>query len=528
MNYHCFYHLFLAANRLLETIMRPYLNCILVLFLIGSGISCRKNFEYAPSAGNLEFSKDTVFLDTIFSNIGSSTYGLKVYNTTRDDIEIPSIRLQQGAQSGYRLNVDGLAGKEFQNIPILAQDSMFIFIETTFDVQTTNQNEFLYTDKLLFDVDDDQQEVNLVTLVKDAVFLFPNKNSEGIKETISLGTDQEGNEIEVEGFFLDDDELQFTNEKPYVIYGYAGVPNGKTLDMAAGTRVFFHNESGIYVQSGGRLHIMGSLSDDPKLLENEVIFEGDRLEPEFEKIPGQWGTILIASGSTENTIDHLTVKNATIGLMVEGDGILDSPTLTLRNSQIYNSLSVNLWARSAAVSGINLVLGGAGIHSLYCHLGGDYSFEHCTIANYWVHGFRMGAALQIDNHIGEQAGDLIDAQFINCILDGTQTREFSMNDNGTNDFNFSFTNCLISFEKNGQFIDDPLYDFEDSNLYSNTIFNQPTDFLDPFAFDFRIGENSAALNAAALETALQIPLDLLGIDRTTSPDIGAYQLTQQN
>ena len=47
---------------------------------------------------------------------------------------------------------------------------MFIFIETTFDVSTTNKTEFLHTDKLLFDVDDNLQEVNLVTLVKDAVF----------------------------------------------------------------------------------------------------------------------------------------------------------------------------------------------------------------------------------------------------------------------------------------------------------------------------------------------------------------------
>jgi hypothetical protein len=508
--------------------MRPYLYCILVLFLISSGASCRKNFQYAPSAGNLEFSKDTVFLDTIFSNIGSSTYSLKVYNTTRDDIEIPSIRLQQGQQSSYRLNVDGLAGKDFQNIPILAQDSMFIFIETTFDVKTTDQNEFLYTDKLLFDVDDDQQEVNLVTLVKDAIFLFPAKNSEGISETISLGTDQEGNEIMVEGFFLDDAELQFTNEKPYVVYGYAGVASGKTLDMAAGTRVHFHNDSGIYVQGGGKLHINGSLSTDLELLENEVIFEGDRLEPEFGNIPGQWGAILIASGSTENTIDYLTIKNATIGVLAEGDGILDSPTLTLRNSQIYNSLSANLWAKSAAVSGKNLVLGGAGSHSLYCNLGGDYSFEHCTIANYWAHGFRLGSALQIDNHLEDEATDLINAAFINCIVAGTQTREFLLNDNGTNTFNFSFTNCLLLFEKNGQFIDNPLYDFEDSNLYANSFFNQPTDFIDPFDFDFRIGEASAAKDSAQLETALLIPLDLLGIDRTTSPDIGAYELTQQD
>ena len=297
--------------------MRACFYFMLVFVLLTTGVSCRKNFEYAPSAGNLEFSKDTVFLDTIFSNIGSSTYSLKVYNTTRDDIEIPSIRLQQGEQSSYRLNVDGVAGKEFQNIPILARDSMFIFIETTFNVSPTNQNEFLYTDKLVFDVDDDQQEVELVTLVRDAIFLFPTQNSQGIKETISLGMDDEGNDIKVEGFTLNDNQLQFTKEKPYVIYGYAAVATGKTLTIEAGSRVHFHKDSGMYVEGGGKLQINGSLSTDPELLENEVIFEADRLEPEFDNVPGQWGALIMAPGSIENQIDYLTIRNAEIGLMLE-------------------------------------------------------------------------------------------------------------------------------------------------------------------------------------------------------------------
>lgn len=495
---------------------------------MAASFSCRKNFEYTASAGNLEFSKDTVFLDTIFSNIGSSTYSLKVFNPTRDDLEIPSIRLQQGLQSGYRLNVDGVAGKEFQNVPILAQDSMFILIETTFDISSTNQNEFLYIDKLLFDVDNNQQEIELATLVKDAVFLYPSKNSEGLTETISLGLDSGGNEVNVEGFFLKDEQLQFTNEKPYVVYGYAGVAEGKTLNMEAGTRVHFHTDSGIYVAGGGKLQINGSLSTDQKLLENEVIFEGNRLEPEFEEVPGQWGTIWMASGSTENTIEYLTVKNATVGLMVEGDGLLEAPTLTLKNSQIYNSSSVNFWAKSASITGENLVLGSAGSHSLYCNLGGDYSFKHCTIANYWVNGFRAGTALKIDTDPDDQSNDLTNAVFINCIVDGSKSQEISLNINNQNNFNFSFTNCLITFEENGQSVDDPLYDFENSNLYSNNLFNQPVGFVDSFDGNFRIDETSAAKDNAQLEAALQIPQDLLGIDRTLMPDIGPYEITPQD
>ena len=35
----------------------------------------------------------------------------------------------------------------------------------------------------------------------------------GFKEMIPLGTDDEGNVVGIEGFYLDDDELVFTNEK---------------------------------------------------------------------------------------------------------------------------------------------------------------------------------------------------------------------------------------------------------------------------------------------------------------------------
>jgi hypothetical protein len=53
--------------------------------------SCRSDFETA-STGDLTFSKDTIYLDTVFNN-GSSTYRLKVYNKSKNDITIPSIKL---------------------------------------------------------------------------------------------------------------------------------------------------------------------------------------------------------------------------------------------------------------------------------------------------------------------------------------------------------------------------------------------------------------------------------------------------
>lgn len=62
---------------------------LLLLILIGFAVSltpCRNDFDFESRTGGLEFSKDTVYLDTVFTNIGSSTYTLKVYNRSDKNI----------------------------------------------------------------------------------------------------------------------------------------------------------------------------------------------------------------------------------------------------------------------------------------------------------------------------------------------------------------------------------------------------------------------------------------------------------
>lgn len=513
--------------------MRSYFCLLPILLLMIFWSSCRKDFEYGFSTGRLEFSKDTVFLDTVFTNIGSSTYTLKVYNRSRDDILVPTIALAQAENSNYRLNVDGVPGKSFEDIPILAQDSIFIFVETTYDIAPTNQNEFLYTDLLQFDSGSNLQEVPIVTLIKDAEFLFPSVLSDGSKETLFLGLDEEGNEIRIEGFVLEDSQLNFTNEKPYVIYGYAAVAEGKILTMDAGTRVHFHKDSGLLVGQGGSLQVNGGLSADLELMENEVIFEGDRLELALSEVPGQWGTIWLSQGSINNAIDHLTIKNATLGMLVEGLSATTTPTLTIKNSQVHNSATINIWARESEIMAENIVLGNAGNASIRCTLGGEYSFLHATIANYWSNGFRSGTAMELSNFETDENesvfnSDLIAANFINCIVDGNISRELTLTSTESAAFNFMFKNCMIKFRDiNNQFADNPLYDFTNQEFYTALFLNEDADFLNTANSDFRIGSSSFAKDIGDLPTGLLVPQDIFGNDRTQTPDIGAYEHVEQ-
>ncbi|MFC0604483.1 right-handed parallel beta-helix repeat-containing protein [Winogradskyella pulchriflava] len=517
--------------------MKRLLSFFICLVVLMFWSSCRKDFDFSPSKGNLKFAKDTVYLDTVFTNIGSSTYNLKVYNRSDDDIVIPTIQLENGVGSFYRLNVDGSTGLEgpqegkfFEDVEILAKDSLFIFIETTIDIETlsASDTQFLYTDRILFDSGNNQQDVDLVTLVKDAVFIYPNRDEDtGIIETLTFDVDGDGtvDETTLQGRFLEDDELTFTNEKPYVIYGYAGVDTGKTLTMEPGTRVHFHADSGIIVTDGGTLNINGELSTDQDVLENEVILEGDRLEPIFTDVPGQWGTIWLFNGSLNNTINYATIKNATIGILSEGNQAAANDKLTITNSQIYNSSGFGILGRATSISAENVVVNNSGQSSFAGTLGGKYNFVHCTIANYWNNSFRQFPALLLNDFILDENGtaitnDLTEANFTNCIIYGNDNPEILLEDEGSV-FNFKFTNCLIRFN-NSNLEGTGNYIFNDITFYEDNVFNLDPDFEDPFENMMRIGADSGANGLA--NTDFNFLNDILGVSRNVpEPDSGAYE-----
>ncbi|MDO5972047.1 hypothetical protein Q4Q35_19780 [Flavivirga aquimarina] len=513
--------------------MKRYLYFVLTLVFIMLWSSCRKDFEFSPSTGNLEFSKDTVYLDTVFTNIGSSTYNLKVYNRSDDDISIPSLRLALGEDSNYRLNVDGIAGKVFENVEILARDSLFIFIESTIDINslTSLDDSYLYTDQIEFDADSNLQEVELVTLVKDAVFIYPDRdNTTKVIETLTLDIAGELVETELQGRELLPVNLTFTNDKPYVIYGFATVPNGETLTIEAGARVHFHNNSGIIVSNNASLQVNGALSTDPDLLENEVIFEGDRLEPAFADTPGQWGTIWLLDGSINNVINYATIKNASVGILCDGNPNEVSDKLTITNSQIYNSSNFGLLGRNTSITGENVVINNTGLSSFAGTLGGRYNFTHSTIANYWDNGFRQFPAVLLNNFVLDEDNnatitDLTEANFNNCIIYGNDNPEILLDEieDDAIAFNFKFTNCLIRFEDTNSNFTGPNYDLTDTNHYEGNIFNENPNFLDTDLNKLVIGEESAAINQGLSTFATQVPTDILNVNRTTSPDLGAYQ-----
>ena len=521
--------------------MKQYFYFLVFFCFLFLWSSCRKDFNFNPSEGNLRFSKDTVYLDTVFSNIGSSTYTLKVFNTSDENISIPKIKLQKGQNSNYRLNVDGmtgdipLSGKEFSNVELLAKDSMYIFIETTIDIQSlvTNNTQFLYTDAIEFGTTN-VQKVELVTLVKDAVFIYPQKltNPDGstVIETLSFDVDGDGtyDETNIQGRFLEDNELIFTNEKPYVIYGYAAIDEGKTLTIEAGTRVHFHANSGLLVTNNASIHANGELSLDTTLMENEIIFEGDRLEPDFAEVPGQWQTIWLFNGSVNNKFNHTTIKNGTVGLLVDGNQD-DVTKLNITNTQIYNFSNFGILGRATNIKAENLVINNSGQSSFAATFGGNYNVVHSTIANYWTNSFRQFPSLLLNNFSVDLDQNVIPnplttANFTNCIIYGNDNPELLLDPVSDAGFEFKFKNCLIYFNDSNNNFSGPYYNFQDLNFYENIFFNAYPEFLDPQHNKLQIPLNSPAASKGTTIGGLNT--DINGVLRSSPRDLGAYNASE--
>ena len=507
--------------------MRTLSFFIVVFILIFFG-SCRKDFGTIQSTGELKFSKDTVLLNRVFDAISSSTQSFKVYNKSDNDITIPTIKLGRGETSFYRLNVDGIAGKAFENIDILAHDSIFVFVEATVDFSQVTDTEFFYRDSVVFDAGVNEQDVKLEALVLDVNLIRPDRtlNPDGsfTYEEVVLGVNSAGETIRVRGTNFTGN-TRFTNEKPYLIYNYIGIPENATLTIDAGATLYFHNNSGIIINKDATLVVNGEL-------DNTVLFEDDRLEPEFEDTAGQWGIIWLQKGSKDNRINYAIIKNNSIGLLVD-DNANANPTLTIKNTQIYNNSSYGILGRQTSILGENLVIGNNGLSSLACTIGGTYNFTHCTFSNYWQKSFRQFPTLLVNNFFTykdsggnevTETKDLVAANFTNCIIDGNQNVEFVLDKVEGSLFNFNIKNSMLKFNTtNSDLLNNPLYNFTDTTIYQEIILNGTTHFKDVNTNQYIIGQDSEANGKGDSNAALLIPFDILNVDRTTLPDIGAYQ-----
>jgi hypothetical protein len=102
-----------------------FLNTIIlwstVIFFTSASLfftSCKKDKINQDSDVRLDFLTDTLTFDTVFVSLGSTTKSFTVRNTDKSPVEISKIYLKNGANSSFRLTVDGDKVNSAQNVVI--------------------------------------------------------------------------------------------------------------------------------------------------------------------------------------------------------------------------------------------------------------------------------------------------------------------------------------------------------------------------------------------------------------------------
>ncbi|MFT5762649.1 MAG: hypothetical protein ACI8X3_000064 [Saprospiraceae bacterium] len=483
-----------------------FFSCIVCIVTI---FACRSEDDFITSnSAKLEFSLDTLRFDTVFTERGSATRILKVYNTHNKSILISNISLAS-PNSSFRINVDGLPTASIDDIEIAAKDSLYIFGEVTVDPDApVSVSPYVIYDEIVFETNGNTQTVKLEAWGQNANYI-PNRFS---ADSLSVLNCNGG-------------EVIWDDPKPYVVFGVLFVDNC-TFRIAAGTRIHFYgglsrfedgegnttiyNDGLLYILPGGKLKVEGTIEDP-------VIFQGDRLEEDFEEVSGQWAGIRLAAGSSGHVMENTIVKNSVVGVRA------DSTNLILKNVQFYNTSGSGLISVHSNISAENSLFHSNNGNCVQLEYGGVHDFKYCTLASYGVDAsaLRMTNVLCLDQFCTEYRQFPLNASFKNSIIFGSRKDEISLFAVPEADFNYNFEDCIVRVDE----LDDEGSNFTDFFDHCDPCINATNG--DTVFFD--VDEDDYHLDTLSIAEGIAMPFptilfDLDGNERDTdTPDLGCYE-----
>jgi len=480
---------------------------LFIIFLSTNFFACKDDFEnysYNPQ-DLLSFSADTVSFDTVLTTVNSPVLAFRVYNRNAKSLLISSIQLAEGTNSDFKISVDGMAGTFFENVEILAKDSLLVLV----DVKPKENGKYtpvLFNDYIVFETNNIQQKVVLEACGQD-VYSW-------------------------KGVILSSDSV-LDNQKPYLIYDSLVIETGARVEIGEGNVFYMHNDAQLIVN--GTIKIKGTI-------ENPVIFRGSRTDYmvtiPYDLIPGRWGGIRFAPESYDNELENVQIRSGKYGMELE---VCDDPyrnKLYMKNLVLTNVSGTLLRAVNCNIVAENCEFSNAK-NALLNIVGGSSRFTHCTIANYYLHRPELGWAysnnetlyltdfLVSPDSLEFYHFPVIKAEFFNSVIWGVKhsgTSNVRIEYISDTDVPFLFKNCLLPNKEmeDSRFVDcffqaDPLFQKTDANDFEKNTWYP--------SFDFRLQKDSPAKDAACLEIASQIPYDLKGFYRLDDghPDIGAYE-----
>jgi hypothetical protein len=474
---------------------------------------CQKVRFTDDPANRLSFSTDTLRFDTVFTQVGSATRILKIYNPHNRSLRISSIALERGRNTRFRINVDGLPLERYAGpFDIAPNDSLYVFAEVTINPnQPATASPFVIDENLLIESNGNTDRVVLEAWGQNAVYL-PSRFSKN----------------RVTGYDCNGAEWVWDDPRPYVIYGVL-VINNCTVRMPPGTRVHVHgglgkqviNDTTIVRYNDGFLAFVGRgrlIAEGTR--ERPIVFQSDRLEPEFAENPGQWTGIWLQAGTRGHRMTHCIVRNSIVG--VRADSASD---LTIRNSQIYNTVSGGIVAIHARVDAENCLFYNNAI-SVQLEYGGDYNFNYCTAANYNGSSIalKMGNSLCLDELCTKFVAYRLRARIRNCIFYGSKVDQIALSDrlDKRDQFEYLLENCVVrvrDLTRQGAYPN--FFDYCKPCLNANG--TRDTIFFAPDKQNFRLDTVRSKANGYAVPIP-GIERDLEGRQRNAlKPDAGCYE-----
>lgn len=486
-------------------------NYLLFFVLVGLSIlifdSCFNQIIRTDSDTFLEFSKDTLAFDTVFTSLGSATRRMKVYNPYNDAVVIEKVMLENLADDFFRLNIDGLAANVHENVEIAGGDSIYIFAEVTVDPDMPlSDSPFVVEDFIRFTINGNNQSVLLSAWGQNANYI-PNSNNRGGQALLTC----------------DFGQVVFDDPKPYVIYGVLLIDSCE-LVIPAGTDVYVHggvvntdngayNDGIIVVLENGRITVNGTV-DEP------VVIQGDRLEQEYDDLPGQWAGIIVNDLSRNSVFKNTIVKNSIFGVRV--DSLAEA---RFEQCQFYNQISSGIVGFHAdEIYAENCLFYNAGGATVTLAYGGKFTLNYCTMASF----DSGGSALAVSNFRCLEPTCLqgllfnpVNLIMNNCVMIGDGQDEVIFNDRSEeDDFEYQLDHCIVQVDELLEVVDFANFFENCSNCLNVTV--QDTVFNDVQAFDFRLDTMSVALDRAI--PIMGVDVDIIGRSRdSVMPDPGCYE-----
>ena len=440
-------------------------------------VSCnRDDITFDSPSQLLRFSKDTVFCDTVYNQVRSETYAVKIYNNEDKDVLIPKISLAKGNSSLYRINVDGKAGTDFTNVPLRKKDSMYIFVEIA---PVANAPEAIAEDQITFESAAGNQHITLFSVVQDAEFFIESATNPNVLAN----------------------NTTWTNEKAKIIFGNLTLDEGKKLDIEKGTKVYFFKNAGMKISKNAELNVNGELN-------KEVIFRGDRSDPKYDTIPKNWNSISFDVGS-KLTMNYAKIFGGTRGLE------MNETNANITNSIIHTHQEYGIYAVKSEINASNLVMNNCGEADFGIFKGGTYNITHATLANYWdfnssLPALGIYATNEYQNGATLEQGPLV-LNVRNSIVYGSVENMIELKPTSGQTFNTQFTYNLLKYGTKATY------------ATLNSIKNEDPKFQNYFTqkLNLRVKDDSPAKGKGTY--IANFPTDIAGIARPSSPTIGAYQ-----